>query len=319
MLRIELLPDYIHDKNKTRNLLVGWVVILILVLFCLVGWSSKAGKDNEAAKTARADAEHLQGITTTNKGLIADEQKNRQHIEDKQTFVKNSILYDDGWPEVFETIRDVKPADNSIILDSMTVDAGRHQTVSLTGFGSDEKAIVRWWMSLRNNTVLFDHVNFDLVPHAYAPVDQASNTGGMGGPGAMGRPGSMGAPGGMGGAGSMGGATGMSNLKGMMGPGGSGGMGRGGSSSSSAGNGPGELEGRSGINFTASVVLKTALAGGIPTPSWPLGGGGGGGGGMMGGSGGMMGGSGGMMGGSGGPMSGGGGAPSMANVKGGGA
>ena len=174
MLRIELLPDYIGDKNKIRNLGLFWVGVVVLVAFGLLAMNGSAGRANEQAKQDRAEKERLLGITTANKAKIADEQKNRQAIEDRQTFVLNAQHYNDGWADTFETIRDVKPADNSIILDSMALDAAKHQTVRLTGFGSDEKAIVRWWMSLRNNTALFDHVNFDLVPHSFAPVDQAS-------------------------------------------------------------------------------------------------------------------------------------------------
>ena len=80
-------------------------------------------------------------------------------------------------------------------------------------------------------------------------------SGGMG-PGGM-SSGGMGS-GGMGSGGKMGGPS-------MMGIGGMSGGNRGGSVAS-AGNGPSELEGRQGINFTASVVLKTALAGEFQLP-----------------------------------------------------
>jgi hypothetical protein len=266
MLRIELLPDYIGDKNKIRNLGLLWVAGVVVVAGLLLAMNSSAGKANEDAKADRAAKEALKATTDKNKKDIADEQHNRAVIESKQKFVLNARTYNDGWAEAFETIRDVKPADNSIVLDSMALDTAKHQTVSLTGFGSDEKAVVRWWMSLRNNTALFDHVNFDLVPHAWTPVaDQASN---MGGPGGFGS-------GGSGGFGS-GGAPGnkMQNMLTAMGGGMSGGSGGGmsGGGRATAGNGPTDLEGHHGINFTAAVVLKTALAGGIPTPSWSGGG-----------------------------------------------
>jgi len=271
MLKIELLPDYIGDKNKIRNLGLVWAGAVILVAFLLLAQNSKAGSALEAAKTDRANKEALKKTTDDNKAKIAAEQQHRAGVEAKQKFVLGSMTYNDGWADVFETIRDVKPEDNSIILNSMALDTAKHQTVSLTGFGQDEKAIVRWWMSLRNNTALFDHVNFDLVPHSFAPVSQASNGGGFGGPGSGGGFGGPGSGGGFSGPGSMGGSK-FANLSPSTGSGGGGGFG---GSRSSANNGPGELEGKPGINFTASVVLKAPLAGGIPKPAWPSGGGGG--------------------------------------------
>lgn len=298
MLRVNLLPDYYKDKNKIRNLGLVWTVIIIGLTMFMLMMNSQASQRKEAAEKLKADNEALKATTDGLKTKIATEKSDRQKTEAKQVFVKASQEYNNGWPEVFETVRDVRPTGSSIILNTMSLDTTGHKTMTVTGFGSEEKELVRWWISLRNNTALIDHVNFDLVPHVFAPPTSAAGGGGGAQP-----PGSGGAPGrqtltAMGasststfGSGpSSGGAPRM----------GGGGAGGGGSDK----NGPTVLQGKPGLNFTATIVLKNALAGGIPTPSWPLGGdagGGGGGGGMP-----PMGGSGGPMGGSGGPMSSGG-------------
>ncbi len=183
MLRIELLPDHIHDKNKIAKLWGVWGVILLLVVIVLFASMSNANREYQAAAADKEHKEELKKTTDNYKTAITTEESDRKHVQDKQTFVLAAKTYNDGWPEVYETIRDVKPSDNSIILDSMALDSTQHKTVSLTGFGQDEKAIVRWWMSLRNNTALFDHVNFDLVPHSY--LSNQASTGGGGGAGGM--------------------------------------------------------------------------------------------------------------------------------------
>ncbi len=280
MLRINLLPDYIHSKNKIRNLGIGWgVAVFALALFLL--FINKTAADNlQAAKDDQAAKEQLKSQTDGVTKQINDEKQRRADIETKQKFVVAGRKYNDSWAGMFEVVRDVTPTDASIILKSLYIDPAQHKTVSIVGFGKDEATVINWWKQLRSNP-LFDHVNFDTIPKSYTPQSALASAGG---PGGFGGP-MMGGGNGPGSGGTMSAGNKLKSMQAVMTGAGaaglSGGAGRGAAASDAVG--PGELRGKHGLNFTATIVFKEALDGGEPAPGWPAGGGGGGGAGIMGG------------------------------------
>ncbi len=321
MQPINLLPPYIYDKQKKVALIGLWGAVAGIILIACVVY---AGTIRAAVSKAQSDKDDAQ--KQVDRWNAADTKINNidKEIADqnaKLTFVQNAQKWNDAWPAVYEMMRDW--TSDQILLKNMALDAQQHQLLTMTGFATDERKIIQWWMLLRNNPQI-SSPNFSLPPHGYEPasVQTAGYGGGFGGPpgmmGGMGggyrgmRPGMggmsggpmggfSGPPGMMGGRGMMGGP--MGGPAGMMaGMGGFGGFGanRGGGA---GGVTPDEINGRRGLQFTATAMLKQPLAGGIPVPSWPPAAAAGmGGGGMMGG---MMGGPAGMMG---GPM---GGPPGM--------
>jgi len=327
MLRINLLPPYIFDKQKKVQVAIVWGVIAAAAIALLMvangNVSNQLGdvkKQLDEANNFKSDWEGLDGQIKGVNDKVAV-------TRSKQTFVANSKTNNDAWPAVYEAMRDVTTP--TILLESLIVSPADHKRLDFTGFAKDELTIARWWMYLRNNAKdRFDSVSFNLPAHSYVPATAQNNAGGFGlgrmsgmppgmGRGMMGGPGMGGAPmsssfgGGMPqgmmsssmGAGMMGGKAGMMmpggrGISGMGGFGGGGGFG----GVASANVGPAEIEGRPGLNFTGSAYVKEALAPPI-APTWPAGGGATGG---MGGFGGMSGMNPAMMGGMGPGMMGGG-------------
>jgi Tfp pilus assembly protein PilN len=272
MLRINLLPPYIYDKQKKVKYLVTWLAAVAVVLGVFLFWFVTLNKDLSDQRDLEAKATQLRTEFEKYDKDINGEKQARAQIEQRQTFIANAQKYNDSWPAAFETMRDVTAA--NILLKSMAFDKSR-KVVSFTGFAKTETDIVKWWMYLRNNyagpdaSMPFDNVAFSLPPHPYAP--QTAAAGGAGGPGGFGGSGggsSSGGPMAMGGKMSEGGPS-SSGGGGFSGSGGGPSGGGGGNNEKSVG--PGLIEGRPGINFTASVVLKKPLADGIPVPTWPSG------------------------------------------------
>jgi hypothetical protein len=291
MLRINLLPPYIYDKQKKIPWIIGSLALIPITLGALLWWGAIA----QAAVTAANDRKQAaQAQKDQYDKLDSDIKKEHAAVDatkQKQTFVSNAIVYNQSWPQVYTTMRNVTSP--RVLLKSMYVSDDR-KSVNFTGWCQYEEDLVRWWMYLRSQTALFSNVHFRLPDHPWPPKEEAGAGGGdvSGGPrGAMGMPG--GSAGGMG-----------SGMMSMMGPGmmgGSSGGGRGGQGPGSFGGGggnsdavgPEEIEGKKGIKFSAFVTLKEPFAKGIAPPSWAVGGapaGGGPGGVMpgMGGTGGMM-------------------------------
>ncbi len=268
MLRINLLPPYIYDKQKKNRLWVIWGAIVAIAAGLFLFWFITLNKQLSDQKDLQAKAEGLKSDNDKVQSDIRQEHDRRKQIEDRQTFIANAQKYNDSWPAALEMMRDVTT--NNILLKSMAFDATR-KNVSFTGFAKSEADIVKWWMYLRNNyagpdaSLPFDNVSFSLPKHPYPPAGTAA-AGGSGLQGGFG--------GSAGGSGNSAGVAGVSVASNSGGGGFGGGKDRGafgggpGGGGTDSAVGPGVIEGRPGINFTASVVLKKPLADGMPTPAW---------------------------------------------------
>ncbi len=246
MLRINLLPPYIYDKNKKRNLVFAWagmvglvVAGFVIALASINAQLAQANTDKETAQTHKdAYDKYVTNIANVNT-QIAD-------TKAKQDFVANAQVWNNAWPATYEMMRDL--TSDQILLKNMALDPASRKTLNFAGFSRSEMNIVRWWMILRNNKDKFDSVNFKL-PTPAAPLQVAS----------------AGGAGGYGGYAAQYGGAGFGSKKG--GPVGvNGGSSGGGGAAGEVG--AGEVEGRPGINFTANAVLKQALANGLTLPSW---------------------------------------------------
>lgn len=269
MLRINLLPPYIYDKQKKIRLAVLWAAIVAAALGAFLLWFVTLNNTLKDQKDLEAKAVDYKGQYDTVESNINKEKQARAEIERRQVFIANAQKYNDSWPAAFETMRDVTA--NNILLKSMAFDKSR-KIVSFTGFAKTEEDIVRWWQYLRNNyagpdaALPFENVSFSLPAHPYPPKDTATAGGGKGGFGGSGGFAGTGG-GGSGGGPSIAGAS-------SFGPGtGGGSFGSPGGFGGPGGNnkdnvGPGVIEGRPGINFAASITLKKPLADGMPTPAW---------------------------------------------------
>jgi hypothetical protein len=295
MLRINLLPPYIYDKQKKLPFIVGSLALIPLTLGLLFLMYQQASAALDDANKRKTEAQTQSDLYNKNVQDIKKEEDAVAATKAKQTFIASAIKYNEAWPEVYTSMRDVTSP--KVLLKTMYV-GDDHKTINFTGFCANEEDLVRWWMFLRSQTNMYTDVHFRLPEHPWPPKEENA-AGGAGGRQA-GMPGMGGSSGMAGSAGATGAAMvgpGMGASPGMGGSSGAGSFGGGGGSSDAVG--PEEIEGKKGIKFSAFATLKQPLANGIPTPAWATAGGGGGGAASGGGVG--MGGSGGMgMGGSGG-------------------
>lgn len=290
MLRINLLPPYIYDKKKKVQVAALWAGIVAAVAASMIFLWVARSSELAAAKAELEEATTQQTAYNKLDGDIKKVKVDIKTTQDKQEFVASAQTWNSAWPSAFEMIRDVRVED--ILYKSINFDNAERKTCTIAGFAQDEVRIARWWMLLRNDKDKFDSVYMTIPTKGYDPgASSAAGTmpGGMGGMGGgpTGMPGfgGSGRPGGGmkampsassmggGGGGSRGGMPGMSPM-GMGGAGMSRGGFGGGMGGAAAGNsGPGEVEGRKGLNFTATAVLKRPIAGDLTLPVWPLGGG----------------------------------------------
>ena len=176
MLRINLLPPYIFDKQKKVQVGLVWLAAVIVVIFLFISWASSVNKQLADATALRDQAKTYQDQYTALDGNIKKVQGDIKNTQDKQTFVASAETYNKAWPAVYTMMRDV--TDDKVLLKRMAVDPATHQTISFAGFAPSEMEVVRWWMALRNNPDKFDHISFALPSHGYP--QGAVNTGGAG-------------------------------------------------------------------------------------------------------------------------------------------
>ena len=256
MLRINLLPPYIYDKQKKLKWIVGSIALIPITLGIMLWYSALAQAEVAKATARKSEAQTQQDQYNKHQQDIKKEEDAVAATKKKEDFIASAIKYNASWPRVYTAMRDLTSP--KVLLKTMYV-SDDHKSLNFTGFCANEEDLVRWWMFLRSQSSLYQPVHFQLPSHGYKPDAPAASSAGRAG-------GSSGAPP----LAAMGGSMSMS-------AGGSGGRGGGGSFGGGGGNssavGDEEIEGRKGISFTAFAVLKEPLAGGIPTPTWGGGGG----------------------------------------------
>ena len=273
MLPINLLPNYIFDKNKKRNVLIAYAAAIAAIAFVFIAWSTSVQAKLSEEQERKRVAEEKQNTYNGLDKQIKDVQGKIALTKTKQTFIANAQTWNDAWAFEYDRLRNLTSP--YVLLKSMFIPD--RSTVKMTGFAANELLIAKWWIALKNRKEIFDNVTIQLPTHPYNPQGAANNAnGGFGGPG-------FGGPGGMPGSGGPPTAAGMAGLgggmpgsggMGMMGGKMGGGMGMmgGGGGANSAEVGPAMIEDRPGINFVVTAKLHTPLAGAVPgVPVWPAG------------------------------------------------
>ena len=267
MLRINLLPPYIFDRQKKARTWLLWGGILLAVFIGTGLWYkstndeyAKAQEENQTAKNYRSDYDGLEGKIGGVKTAIAE-------TETKQTFVKEARAYNRAWPDLFSTMRDL--TSSQIILKKMYL--ASPDTVNMVGWAHTEVDAARWWIRLHDYAgpgKMFKTVFFDLPKSGWPPEEDKNAPTATGG-----------SPGGFGGGQPGGPVSRTSSVQSGNFGGSSGGFGGGrpggGSSGGSTSNEKDEEPGidyvndSKGIRFNVHAVLNTPFDGGKPAPVWP--------------------------------------------------
>ena len=253
MLRINLLPPYVFDKQKKVKWVAGWI-FAVLALICVFLYLNNQALRNQ--ELAQADLDTANGLLTKKTAL--DEQTNQvktriAETQKKQDFIASAQAWNDEWWKLYSAMRDVTSP--KVILRKMYL--GSPTMVNIVGWAPSEKEAADWWIDFRNKytgpTGPFANVSFELPKNGWPPNADNANA-----PGAPGAPSSESAP--------------TLSAQGIAGRGGGGFSG---ASSPGAGAndkddepGPGYLEDRLGIYFRVHVTLKTPFAGGKSVPVW---------------------------------------------------
>src|SRR5437870_2842715 len=131
MLRINLLPPYIYDKQKKIKWIVGSLALPVIAAVALLWWAQVA-----QAELDRANARKAAALTEQNKynGLVTQIKNEEERVADtkaKQQFVANAIKYNESWPQVYTAMHDVTSP--KVLLKSMYV-SDDHKSINFTGF-----------------------------------------------------------------------------------------------------------------------------------------------------------------------------------------
>jgi Tfp pilus assembly protein PilN len=277
MLRINLLPPYVFDKQKKLTMLGLWAVVVVALVVVFVVWSSGIRKDVETAQGERDTAESRAKAWTDSDNKIKDADTKMQDTLKKKKFIEDARLWNNSWPAVYTMARDW--VDPGVVLENLTLQDPT--TIQFAGYAPRTEIAMRWWRELLSNPN-FTHVNFTLPPRQRSgPAGIGLGGGRNGGFGGFG-----GRPGGGGMLGPRGGGFGGGGL-GLRGLGGLGGLGGGRRGFGNPGGnrmaaGSGNRFGKPGIEFSATITLAKSALSGTSAPSWGAGGGGGGLGGLLG-------------------------------------
>ncbi|HEV2474231.1 MAG TPA: hypothetical protein VGS41_16255, partial [Chthonomonadales bacterium] len=177
MLKINLLPPYIYDRAKKRNVAMLWAAVVVGLLVLFVVWAGAVGATLAAAQRDRDEASAEKDQYTKIDGQINTTKDAIAATKSKEDFVASAQKYNDAWPNLFDMVRDV--TSDRILLEQLAL-AQDKKTLEFTGFAPTEMDIVRWLIILRNNKDKFTNVHFNLPPHGYVPGSGTQIAGGPG-------------------------------------------------------------------------------------------------------------------------------------------
>jgi len=170
MLRINLLPPYIYEGAKRRNVTILWVVIILAVIGGFV--FGKIQIDNQTAALV-AEKERLTPDADKADRLQAEADRIRQEsqaIRDKRDFVKNARLHNSTtYQPVVYNIRDYTIKD---VLYYSLQPAG--QTVTLTAYAPSLAKVGHYLMWMEHNPNI-SHVDISLTGLPTFPVPPGFN------------------------------------------------------------------------------------------------------------------------------------------------
>jgi uncharacterized protein YxeA len=170
MLRINLLPPYIYEGARRRNVMILWVVILLVVIAGFV--FAKVQIDGQTAKIV-AETERLTPDADKADRLQAQaDQINQQsaEIRGKRDFVKNARLYNSTtYQPVVYNIRDYTMKG---VLYSSLQPAG--QTVTLSAYAQTLAQVGHYLMWMEHNPNV-SHVSIQLSGLPGFPVPPGFN------------------------------------------------------------------------------------------------------------------------------------------------
>src|SRR5690349_10682360 len=107
MLRINLLPPYIFDKQKKVQLAIAWLVVIGVVVALFVVWSGSLGSQLKAANDENAQAKQYQTDTNNTQSQIDALKQKNADVAAKESFIANAKTYNDAWPALYDQMRDL--------------------------------------------------------------------------------------------------------------------------------------------------------------------------------------------------------------------
>lgn len=307
MLRINLLPPYIYEGAKRRNVTILWAVVLAAVVGGFIYWKVQLDAEANRLIAERQQQEPIMQEAQRTQQKANELETQNAAIKAKWQFVKSANEFvSTAYPSVFDNVRNYTL--RGVLYDSV-VPAG--QTVSISAYAPSLATVGHYMMAMeRNPNISNVSIAMNSIPGFGG--DQAAQNRGAAGPagffggGASGPPGApsaagMAAPG-------AGGGPNAAMMAQMMSAGGGGGGGAGISGSQAAammmggGRGMGAPAGGGGMarppaprpggqqtgvrppsgtghDFSVTLTLLQPIP---PAPSYPAGGGGGAQGGAMG-------------------------------------
>ncbi|NLH99350.1 MAG: hypothetical protein GX446_07635 [Chthonomonadales bacterium] len=147
MLRINLLPPYIYEGSKRRNVTIVWVLILLAVIagfvYGKVQIDNQTAAMNQEKENLRPDADKADRLQAQANSINSESQA----IRDKRDFVKNARQYNSStYQPVVYNIRDYTMRG---VLYSSLVPSG--QTVTLDAYAGSLAQVGHYLMWMEHN------------------------------------------------------------------------------------------------------------------------------------------------------------------------
>jgi hypothetical protein len=160
VLKINLLPKYIYEKRKTRQLLILFIVLVLGVGAGMVGWFTVLNKQKQDLTVQVADMEQKKAEVDALTAEATAEEGKAPPMQNKVTFIEGIMNYNTEYPKLYEALS--RFTYSRVLYKSIEPSAGTQLKIVARARSVGDCG--RYLMNMYRASALFSSVTIDSVP-----------------------------------------------------------------------------------------------------------------------------------------------------------
>lgn len=181
MLRINLLPPYIYEGAKRRNVIIVWVIVFLAVIVGAMYYKSTIDAETKAMDEKAASLESKANTADANQQKADQVKQEGAVIVAKANFVKNARKHNEEvYPQLYHNI--VAYTWNPVLYDLVSTEAGK-DSIGMNAFAPTLNDLGQYIMAMeRNPNIKQVDIKTNSIP-GFPPVAAGGQQGNQGGAG----------------------------------------------------------------------------------------------------------------------------------------
>jgi hypothetical protein len=160
VLKINLIPKYIYEKRKARQLVILFVVLVLGVGAGMFGWFAVLNKQKQEITVQVADMEQKKAEVDALTAEAAAEEGKAPPMQSKVSFVEGVMNYNNEYPKLYEELS--RYTYSRVLYKSIEPATGTQLKIGARARSVGDCG--RYLMNMYRASQLFSSVTIDAVP-----------------------------------------------------------------------------------------------------------------------------------------------------------